>query len=348
MTNPPNLKWQDLAWQKGAHEWIRSQAEQNSIRLTGKIEQPHIYHWSTVMSAPSNEGTLFFKATAPETIQEIALTQKLAEWYPNDMPELIAVNTIRGWMLMRDGGEQLRASIRPTKDIKPWEPVIRRYAELQIGLAEHVDEILALGIPDHRIASLPTLYLQLLADEESLLIGQEKGLTPNEFLQLQNLKLRFAELCAELADFGIPESINHGDFHDGNVLIKDNRITFFDWGDADITHPFVSLRTFFVSIEMALDLDDYAFTPEMAALLDRYLEPLQKYASKDDLLRAYALSKPVASIVKTLAWYQSITRMDDSLREEYFWIVPEVLREFLYHEKMLSANTDNNPLYRKL
>ena len=339
MTTKSQPKWHDPDWQKAAHDWIRSQAEHNFIQITGKIEQTHIVHWSTVMRAISNAGTLFFKATAPETIQEIALTQKLADWYPEDIPELIAVDTARGWMLMRDGGEQLRASIRPTQDIKPWEPVIRRYAELQVGLAEHVDEILALGISDHRLASLPSLYSQLLADEDSLMMGQDKGLTRDEFQQLQSLKPRFEGLCAELADFGIPESINHGDFHDGNVLLKDERITFFDWGDADLTHPFVSLRTFFVSIEMALELDDYAFTPEMAALLDLYLAPFQKFATKDNLLKAYFLSKPVASIVKTLAWKQSITRMDSSMREEHAWIIPELLKEFLFHEKMLSENS---------
>ena len=67
---------------------------------------------------------------------------------------------------MRDGGEQLRASIRPTQDIKPWEPVITRYAELQIGLAKYVYDILALGIPDHRLGVLPALYTQLLADRK--------------------------------------------------------------------------------------------------------------------------------------------------------------------------------------
>jgi hypothetical protein len=102
-----------------------------------------------------------------------------------------------------------------------------------------------------------------------------------------------------------------------------------------VTHPFVSLRTFFVSIEISLNMDDYSFTPEMSALLDRYLEPWQKFASKEKLLSTYRLSKPVASIVKALAWHQTISRLDGSLREEYAWIVPEVLKEFLYHEKML-------------
>lgn len=336
MATKPQLLWQDSNWQKQAHTWIRTEAERNFIHITGEIEQPHIYHWSTVMKVPTNKGTLYFKATAGETIFEIALTEKLAGIYPDDFPKLIAVDTERGWMLMRDGGEQLRASIRPTKDVRPWEPVIKRYAELQIGLVEHVDETLALGIPDHRLARLPALYSQLLTDESSLMIGQEKGLTSEEFDQLQGLTQRFEQLCSDLDDFGIPESINHGDFHDGNVLVKNGQITFFDWGDADITHPFVSLRTFFVSMEIALELEDYAPpTPEMTNLLHDYLKKWQGFASMDKLKEAYSLSRPVASIVKTLAWHQGITQMDESMRDEYAWIVPEVLKEFLIYEKML-------------
>jgi hypothetical protein len=321
------LRWHDPDWQRQAHQWIHAEAERNSIQLTGEIEQPHAYAWSTVMHVPSNEGTLFFKATAGETLHEIALTQKMAGWFPDCMPELVSVDTVRGWMLMRDGGEQLRTFIRPAKNIRPWEPIITRYAELQIGLAEYVDEILALGIPDHRLAALPSLYKQLLADEESLMIDQEKGLTSNDSHQLQNLTSRFEQTCADLAAYGIPDSVNHGDFHHGNILIKNGRITFFDWGDASVTQPFVSLRTFFVSIEIALNLDDYSFTPEMASLLERYLEPWQRFSSKEALADAYRLSKPVASIVKALSWHTTISRLEGSLRDEYAWIVPEVLRE---------------------
>jgi aminoglycoside/choline kinase family phosphotransferase len=337
MAEQSQLIWYDPLWQEQAHAWIRLEANHHSIQITGEIEQPHAYAWSTVMRVATNEGILFFKATAPETIYEIALTEKLAGWYPDCMPELLAVDTARGWMLMRDGGEQLRASIRPTGDIRPWEPVIPRYAEIQIGLAKHVAEILAMGIPDHRPSVLPALYEKLLTDKESLMIDQEKGLTSGEFQQLQNLRPRFEQICADLTAFGIPDSLNHGDFHDGNVLLKNGRITFFDWGDASVTHPFVSLRTFFVSMEIALKLDDWAPpTPEMTALLDRYLEPWERFVTKERLLTAYHLSRPVASVVKTLAWHQAISRMQGSVREEYAWIVPEVLREFMIYEKMLT------------
>lgn len=154
MSEQSQFTWHDPDWKRQVQDWIGAEAKRNSILLIGEIEQPHVYHWSTVMRIPSSEGTLFFKATAGETVHEIALTQKLSEWFPDCLPELVAMDTVRGWMLMRDGGEQLRASVRPTKNIKPWEPVITRYAELQIGLAEHVDEILALGIPDRRLETL--------------------------------------------------------------------------------------------------------------------------------------------------------------------------------------------------
>lgn len=331
-----SLRWHDPAWQEQAHDWIRAEAKRNSIQLTGEIEQPHAYAWSTVLRVASNTGILFFKATAGETIYEIALTEKLARWFPDCMPDLVASDPARGWMLMRDGGEQLRTSIRPTKDVRPWEPVITKYAEVQIGLAEHVDEILALGIPDHRLAALPALYSQLLTDDKSMMVEREKGLTSADYQQLQNLIPRFEQICANLAAFGIPESVNHGDFHDGNVLVKGGRITFFDWGDASVTHPFVSLRTFFVSMEIALDLDDWAPpTSEMLTLRDRYLARWERFASKEQLLRAYNVSRPVASIVKALSWHTTISRMDDALRDEYAWIVPEVLREFMIYEKML-------------
>jgi len=336
MSNQSQLLWQDPDWKKQVREWIHSQAQRHSILVSGEIEQPHMYAWSTVLHVPTDQGKLFFKATAHETIYEAALTQALANWFPDCMPEFLAVDAGRGWMLMRDGGEQLRASIRPTKDVSPWNPVISRYAEVQMGLAEHVLEMLALGIPDHRLAALPALYSQLLRDEESLRIDQEKGLTYDEWEQLKGMRPRFEQICLELADYGIPESLNHGDFHDGNVLVRDGWITFFDWGDASLTHPFVSLRTLLVSVEIALDLDDYSLTPEMVTLLERYLDPWQKFASKNALLDAYSLSRPVASIVKALSWHKTISPLEGALRDEYAHIVPAVLQEFIVYEKMLS------------
>lgn len=335
MSNPSPLLWHDPAWRRQVTDWIQVETARHSIHITGEIEQPHVYAWSTVLHIPTDQGKLFFKATAQETLYEAALTRSLARWFPDCMPEFVAVDAGRGWMLMRDGGEPLRLSIRPARDITPWKAVIAKYAQVQIGLAGHVTEMLSLRLPDHRLRVLPDLFAALLADESAFMIDQEKGLTAAEWQEVNGKASGFEQICARLAAYGIPESLNHGDFHDGNVLVKDRRITFFDWGDGDVTHPFVSLRTFFVSIEIALDLEDYSFTPEMAELLDLYLAPFQEFASREDLLRAYQVSKPVASVVKALAWHTTISRMGEDLRREYAWILPELMREFLHHEKNL-------------
>lgn len=333
MSNKKQLIWQDPNWLKEVTDWIQTKAKLNSIRIIGEIEQAHIYPWSTVMNFMTSEGRLYFKATAPETIYEAALTQRLADWYPQYIPKFISVDIDRGWMLMRDGGEKLRASIRPTKDISPWKQVIPLLAEVQIGVSSHTKDLLSLGTPDMRLRHLPKILNDLLSDTDMLRLDQPDGLSSEDYQRAQDMKPHFTEVCAELAAIGIPETINHGDFHDGNVLVNNGNITLFDWGDGSLTHPFVTLRTFFVSIEIALELDDYSFTPEMKEMLYLYLEPFQSFASQEKLLTAFSLSRPVATVVKTFAWHQTISRLDPSSREEYQTILPELIREFLEYSK---------------
>jgi len=55
------------------------------------------------------------------------------------------------------------------------------------------------------------------------------------------------------------------------------------------------------------------------------------------LLTAFFVSRSVASIVKALAWHQTVSRLEGPLREKYAGIVPELLQEFMTYEKMLSA-----------
>lgn len=72
MATESSLHWQDPAWQKEVHEWIYAQVGKHGISMSGDIEQPHIYPWSTVLRIPTDQGMLFFKATAPETVYESA------------------------------------------------------------------------------------------------------------------------------------------------------------------------------------------------------------------------------------------------------------------------------------
>ena len=56
---------------------------------------------------------------------------------------------------MRDGGERLRELVHSAGRPRRWEELLPEYAELQLALAPHVDELLAAGVPDERLAVLP-------------------------------------------------------------------------------------------------------------------------------------------------------------------------------------------------
>ena len=66
------------------------------------------------------------------------------------------------------------------------------------------------------------------------------------------------------------------------------------------------------------------------------MEPWQKFASREDLLNAYALSKPVAGIVKLVLWHTTISQLDGTLRDQYKSIIPSLWQEFLMFEKMIA------------
>lgn len=295
--------------------------------MSGPIEQPHSRPWSTVLRVPTTEGDTYFKAVSPADSHEPALHQVLARLRPDLTPKLLAVDTGRGWMLMRGADRSLREIVRSTRDMSHWLPVLPLYAEMQMEVAEHAPELLALGLPDRRLSVLPGLYETLLADIDVLRIDLPQGLTSEQYRRLIELSPRVVEMCGQLADHRIAETLNHGDFHDGNVFVCGGRYVFLDWGDGCVSHPFYSLRTVLVSAEISLGLEENA--PELGPLRDAYLEPWTRYEPRKDLLEALDLASRLASINGALTWHRLVSRLEGDTREEYAGPVPALLQEFL-------------------
>ncbi|MCW5883160.1 MAG: phosphotransferase [Anaerolineae bacterium] len=328
MLQPNTLTdWTTSAWRDEALAWIDASLARLSRRRAGPVEQPHVRPWSTVISVPTDAGTVYFKAVGCMAAHEVALTVALARWRPDVMPPVLAANEARGWLLMPDGGPRLREIIRADRDLGHWERLLPLYAEAQMDLADRVTDLLSLGTPDRRLDRLPALYAALLADEGALRVGQEPGLTTGEYARLQADVPRFAALCEELAGHGIPASLHHGDFHDGNIFTRDGAYLFFDWGDSVVSHPFFSLRTVSVSLEMSLDLPENA--PEFQRLVDAYLEPWTRAVPRSALRAAYPLAHRVGVINGALTWHAAVSALPEPLREEYAEPVPALLQEYL-------------------
>ena len=327
MDREPLLPWAQPGWFERASAWVGAELERHGIAVSGPIERQHSRPWSTVLRVPTGEGIIFFKAISPAHPHEPALIEALARWSPDQVPRLLSVDAERSWVLMCDAGQRLREMIRQGRDMRPWLPVLPRYAELQIALSQRVPELLALGVPDRRLSVLPTLYEPLLADVDGLRIDQTPGLTSGAYERLLDLTPRVAELCERLAGYRIPETLNHGDLTDANVFVGRGGPVFIDWGDGCVSHPFYSLRTVLVSAEISLGLEENS--PQLHPLRDAYLEPWTCYEPRADLLKALDLASRLASINGALTWHRLVSRLEGARREEYAEPVPALLQEFL-------------------
>jgi hypothetical protein len=268
--------WTDPRWVAEVHAWIHARAD-----VTGPIEQPHVVPWSTVLRAPTSDGPVWFKANAPSMAHEARLTALLAAKRPDAIPALLAADLDRGWMLMADGGARLRDVIERERDLSRWLDVLPLYAGLQIDLAPHAEELLRLGVPDRRLA--------VLAEQAA------------EVVELRDHLPRIEEHCARLAALGIPDTIQHDDLHDAQVFLQDGRPLVFDWGDAVVSHPFLTMSVTLEGV-IAWGVDDVWESEPLGPYRAAYLTPFERYAPRaeleaalDDALRLGWVSRVLAS-----------------------------------------------------
>lgn len=272
--------WTDSAWVAHAHDWIRERLRERGIAVVGTIDQEHVYPWSTVMRAPTDSGDTFFKANAPELRHEARLVSVLSAKRPDCVPPLLAADLERGWMLMSDAGTPLREIVLRDRDLSPWLEILPLYADLQRDVAGDADDLVSLGVPDLRLATLASKVERFL---ETVVVP------PDERGRLAAALPRVVDMCAELAGCGVPETIQHDDLHDGQVFARDGRYRFLDWGDACVSHPFFTLSVTLEGV-LAWGLDDVHGSVDVRPFRDAYLTP---YA-KDFELRGLVAASDVA------------------------------------------------------
>jgi hypothetical protein len=326
----PVSQWTQPGWIAEVHEWIYLELERLGMETQGPIEQPHIRPWSTIMRISTREGVLHFKAIVDSFHQEARLTAALSRWLPDRIPYVLAADPLRNWLLMTDGGTPLRTVLQADGDITHWHRLLPLYAQMQQTLVGHVDEMLTLGVPDRRLKVLPVLYSALLEDRSVLRPDHPEGLKAEEYADLHALEPQFAALCEELAAYGLPETLQHDDLHDNNILFNEGHYTFFDWGDSCISHPFFTLLVMLGSAARTLKLE--AADPKILCLRDLYLDGWSSYGSHSSRQAAFSLAYRIGMICRALTWHRLVQDMEGALFERYAGAVCGWLQEFLHPE----------------
>jgi hypothetical protein len=145
------------------------------------------------------DGVTWFKACAEVQAFEPRLTAELYARWPDRVTKVLAVDESRRWLLLGDAGIAVRALGNPPE---AWLKALPSYAELQKGERAYALDHVGHGVPDLRILALPAGYERLLASELPL--------SRSEVDRLREHAPRFTELCSELAELGIQESIQRG------------------------------------------------------------------------------------------------------------------------------------------
>lgn len=324
---PSALPWDQPDWQETVNSWITAQLTRHSMILTGAITMVQQRPWSTVLLVPTIDENLYCKVAAPVLGYEPGLLQALVQWYPANLPDVLAVEPDRGWLLMRDGGVTLRSLVESVADFDHWRTILPHYAALQQAMIPHAADLLALGVLDRRLVTLPDQVAGLLENRAALLIDQPEGLTAAAYDRLRDLLPEYAAMCDRLAAYGIPETLHHEDFHDANIFVQDGRYTFADWGESGVAHPFftmlVTLRSIAYRLELAFD------APEVLALRDGYLESWSAYGPLEELRAAADLAAKVAMPARALTWHMVLAALPEDQRAEDAGAVPGWLGEFL-------------------
>jgi hypothetical protein len=198
------------------------------VGVLGATEQSHVRPWSTVLRVPTVDGDCWFKANIRACAHEGAVVCVLARKLPDRVPELLAVDFERGWMLTGDGGERLREVIERERSLQRWLDLLPEYAQLQIDMADHANEFVQHGVPDRRLQTLASQYEELL--------DRLDGIPESDLRRLRRLAPQVREMCDQLASYRIPETIQHDDLHDAQVFVRQGGYLFFDWGDSCVSH----------------------------------------------------------------------------------------------------------------
>jgi hypothetical protein len=323
-------RWTREAFHDEVRGWVAEQLKAGGVVLTGGWWQPHVRPWSSAIRFGATQGAVWFKVNGPGTRQEPALLRLLQELVPGIAPEVIAVDPDRGWSLSCDAGPMLRQVAAPTEQWDAWERVLPRYADAQLAVAGHGDAARIAGV---REASPQTVPGQARALLDELARRRSGGLDPNQVDRLQKMLPRLDDWCAELADSGVPSSLQHDDLHSGNVCVTGPAMRVIDWGDASWGCPLGTMLTTLRSVAHHAELPEDA--AEVRRVLDAYLEAFTSYGVRADLVRWVQLASRIGCVGKALAWRAALTGSPESTSAEYDHPVRGWLLELLEPDEVL-------------
>lgn len=321
------LPWEQPAWLEHLSDWVAQQLSIHQLTALAPLELVHQRPWSAFAQVRTNHGMVYCKAPAPAFAYEVGLTQALAQWHPAGSVPILAIEPTHGWILSADAGTTLRALGQNLSQLEHWYALLPEYSELQIALTQRVPALLELGVPDRRLTLFPSRFSEILNDHDQLLLDQAGGLSSAEHQQLHSLQATVQAQAAQLASYGIAETLTHEEIHENNVLYGPCGYTITDWSDCSVSPPFFSLLVTVRAAAHWLKLDEHG--EAIQRLRDAYLEPWTRFASRQNLDQAANVAYRLGMINRALSWRQALKGLDRQHTKDYLDSIAGWLQDYL-------------------
>ncbi|MBC7806356.1 MAG: phosphotransferase, partial [Akkermansiaceae bacterium] len=288
------LPWWHEGWIAQAKARFHRLLNDGQRTSTLPIEQLRSAYTAAVLRADTGTGSVYLKTVSPPFRHEARLTKLLSERHPDQLPSVLSAGANENRhdnsseLLTADvGGE----SVGSHTALSTWTEIVHRYASLQSESTGRIGLLLENGCVDLRVATVRGRVSKFSGRLQSALRGSPAGLTDDEWNRLDTLSPRFDTALRQLDALGLPDCLEHGDLHVGNLRWNPAKKSpvFLDWSHACVTFPFYGYGT--------LILDDDWFGPDAQVATARvewaYLSPWAAYAGPQQMAEAFVLWKPL-------------------------------------------------------
>jgi hypothetical protein len=284
--------WHQRGWYVEALAWAIARLREIGVTAHGTPEQLRAWERSFLMRIPTDAGSFYFKAAPAMFGHEPVLMEWLAARYPENFPEVLAVDAARGWFLQQEA----RGAALPLNEVREeeeWYRAVRRLAEIQVDTAGQTAELRRLGCPHRGLEILARRIPKLCADAGAMLLGEPAGLNRSQIERVASLAPTLLTLCEELASYDLPDALEHGDLWANNVLSTLAGPVYLDWSDSSLSHPFFSLSQLMTE---AVRLLPASSRESRRQLRDSYLAPWSQVKPQETLTRAFEIARVLAPV----------------------------------------------------
>lgn len=286
--------------------------------------------YSVVYQIATSKGVVYLKQTPEGLSSEPDMLSFLNLQGCFKIPQIMAQNNQLHCFIMTSAGD---LSLRQLFDDKIHSDLliqgVNGFTSIQRTLEHKTEQLFKLGTPDWRLHRLPTLYFQLISNDKLL---KDDGLFRDEIKHLHQLYPQCIQLCETLSTYHIPETINHCDFHENNMLIekKSGMVSIIDWGETVVSHPFFSLAGFLWNMTYfhKLGESDDIFKTLQAQSLYAWLD----VHHEKDLLKALGIAMQLNGVFAALSYqvmYEATQHFSKTVQQAHHGAIAGCLRSFM-------------------